>query len=446
MKTRQFQIPPSLASGKPQSLFRNSLCNCGRVLSYLIDIVLCISCSFSVSAQESGDTIIGPEVPPEMQNPQKKKNPNLTILGGPDVEMRRHVGNYRRAGVYYPNYQIKPEEPDTNRNWWYLLKHGKLQLDDKNVEWPRFMRFCLGIYHWGDEFFNGFDTTYVVGTGRRWKARLTTDIWTDSYQLKVGNRKPILMLSHGVIHSGAYLQFMAVSLGYQIDMTNVIWNRPIDNRRLTFGFGCGLFSIDLAYTENDGGTYLKRFGDYNDGKQINIFFPGLKMKTFETDAYFFFNHRKYSQVAAYGFGRYQKKRAGSLLLGFSYVAQNINMDFNDLEEPMLEYVGQGNEYLKFDYYNYNFLVGYAYNWPVKNHFLFNVTALPAVGWNHRVTQIGTKSTLFSIGIRGQAGVTYNNGDFFAGLSGKVSGQFYYSHGSQLFSSIITGQLTFGVRF
>lgn len=399
----------------------------------------------TVPAAMHPDTI-APHPADEPEQVIRHKNPNLTILGGPDVEMRRHVGNYRRAGVYYPTYRVAPAEEDTNRNWLYLLRHGKLQLDDKNVEWPKFMRFCLGIYHWGDQFFNGFDTTYVVGTGRRWKVRLVTDAWTDSYILKIGSHKPIQMLSHSVIHTGAYLQFMAVSLGYQIDMTNVIGNRPIDNRRLTFGFGCGLFSVDLAYTENDGGTYLRKFGEYDNGRIMNEYFPGLKMSTFEVDSYYFFNHRKYSQVAAYGFGRIQKKRAGSVLLGFSYLSQDIDMNFAQLPPAMVNLVAPEFRHQKFSYYNYNFLVGYGYNWPLKRHFLFNITALPAVGWNHRVDQVGDRSSLFSFGVRGQAGITANYQDFFAGLSGKVMGQYYYSHGSSLFSSILTGQFTVGVRF
>lgn len=430
-----------------------SIAGCRVLLSAIL--LYCLSLSVSAQAPvcfeeniegvELADTTTIPygEMPAETEKPQK---PNLTILGGPDVEMRRHVGNYRRAGVYYPSYKVAQQEPDTNRNWLYLLKHGKLQIDNPNVEWPRFLGFCLGVYHWGDRFFNGFDTTYVVGTGRRWKVRLVTDTWTDSYILKMGSHKPIQMLSHSVIHSGLYLQFMAVSLGYQIDMTNVIGNRPVDNRRLTFGFGCGLFSVDVAYTENDGGTYLRKFGEYQHGHTMNEYFPGLKMSTFETDCYFFLNHHKYSQVAAYGFGRIQKKRAGSLLLGFSYLTQDIRMDFTKLPENLRHLIPPENEQMNFKYYNYNFLVGYGYNWPVKRHLLFNVTTLPAVGWNNRIDIDGNRSSLFSIGIRGQMGITANYGDFFAGLSGKVMGQYYYSHSSSLFSSIINGQLTLGVRF
>lgn len=376
----------------------------------------------------------------------QKEIVNGGSMGAPEVEMRRHVSNYRKTGVYYPSYSLDPGKKDTNRNWWHLLKKGKLSLDDKSVEWPRFMRFCLGVYHWGDEFFNGFDTTYVVGTGRRWKVRLTSDLWSDSYTMKVGRHKPIQMLSHSVIHSGAYLQFMAVSMGYQIDMTNVIGNRPIDNRRLTFGFGCGLFNLDLAYTENDGGTYLRRFADYNDGKNINVFFPGLKMSSFETDLYFFVNHRKYSQVAAYSFGRYQKKRAGSLLIGASYLTQDIHMDFAQLPEYMRSNDVTGMQRYDYFYFNYNLLIGYGYNWPVRKHLLFNLTTLPAVGFNHRVGAREEKSTLFSAGLRAMASVTFNYGDFFLGLSGKFTGQFYYSHGSDLFSTIQTGQFTAGVRF
>ncbi len=368
--------------------------------------------------------------------------------GEPIVEMRTHVGGYRSPGFYYPEEEEKvKEEPDSNRNWIHLLEKGELSLQDTTVEWPKFLKFCLGVYNWGDRFFNGFDTTYVVGTGRRWKVRLVNDLWTDSYIMKVGRKMPMSMLSHPIIHTGLYLQYMAVSIGYQLDMSNIIGNRPANNQRLTFGFACGLFNFEGSYTRSADGTYLRRFGDYNDGRMIREFFPGLQMSTFELDLYFYLNHRRYSQVAAYSFGRYQRKRAGSVMLGLSYVDQDIDMDFNTLPEAMMSMVPLEARQLRFNYRNYNILAGYGYSWPVKKHLLFNVTGLPAVGFNQSKERIyGTHHTLFSFGVRGLGSVTYNYNDLFAGLSAKVTGQYYYNKNNDLFSTIYNFVLTLGVRF
>lgn len=366
-------------------------------------------------------------------------------LGAPSVEMRRHVGDYRKPGVYYPD--LSPQRPEANRDWWHLLKKGKLSMQDSTVRWPRFLKFCVNVYNWGDRFFNGFDTTYVVGTGRRWKARLMSDLWSDSYVLDFRHGKPITMLSEPIVHSGAYLQYMAVSLGYQIDMSNVIGNRPINNRRFNFGFSCGLFSAEMSFMSNDGGTMLRRFGNYNGGHRIHHYLKGLSMSTVETDVYFFLNHRKYSQVAAYSFGRYQKKRAGSFMLGFTYLNQDIKMDFTTLPPEMWADIPMEHRKLNFHYNNYNLLAGYGYNWPVGRHLLFNVTLLPAVGFNNAyedTTDLHTK--MLSLGFRGQTSVTYNYGDCFVGLAGRITGQFYYSRSMTLFSSIETGTLTCGVRF
>lgn len=388
------------------------------------------------------------DLPPLRALPVKSE-PDLRLpsSGAPEVRMRHHVANYRKAGAYFPEYKIVKTEPDSNRNWLNLLKHGELSMQDTTVEWPRFLKFCVNVYNWGDRFFNGFDTTYVVGTGRRWKVRLVTDLWTDSYLLKFSKHKPIVMTTDPVVHTGLYLQYMAVSIGYAVDIGNVIFNRPISNNKFNFGFSCGLFSADFTYVSNTGGTHLRRFGENPEHKNIHVYFPGLKMNTVDTDIIFFLNHRKYSQVAAYSFGRIQKRRAGTAILGYSYSSQNIDMDFNQLPADFIEKVPPAERQLNFRYRNYNFLAGYAYNWPVGKHLLFNVTAYPALGVSFSDRTIGEgKHTMFSLGVRGQAAVVYNHKDFFAGLNGKVMGQFYYSHASQLFSMIEYGTLTLGVRF
>lgn len=67
--------------------------------------------------------------------------------------------------------------------WWDLAKKGNLNLQDTSVVYPKFIKFCVDMYNWGDRFFNSYDPEYVVGTGKRWKVRILNDNWVDSYSM-----------------------------------------------------------------------------------------------------------------------------------------------------------------------------------------------------------------------------------------------------------------------
>ncbi|MDE5796559.1 MAG: DUF4421 domain-containing protein, partial [Muribaculaceae bacterium] len=163
----------------------------------------------------------------------------------------------------YTAEQIPAQKVTDSHNWWELLRHNQLNLNDSTVEWPRFLRFCLDVYKWGDVTFNSYDTTYVTGTGRRWKTRFTSENWADSYAMHIGKNMPIRMMGDIYSSIGAYLQYMAVSVGYSIDLTHLISNKPIDHKKFEFGFNCARFNIAMYYHENTGGTFMRKFGRYN---------------------------------------------------------------------------------------------------------------------------------------------------------------------------------------
>lgn len=370
--------------------------------------------------------------------------------GAPDVLLRRHVTHPSRSGVYYPEDIRRADSiasADPNRNWWHLLKHGRLSMQDTTVQWPRFLKFCVNVYNWGDQFFNGTDHDYVVGTGRRWKVRLVNDNWTDAYSMKLGNDMKMNMLSEPYSNAGVYLQYMAVSYGYTLDLTNVIGNKPINHKKMNFGFSCARFNVELNYSENTGGTYLRTFGDYDKGRLFKEYFKGLEMHNLTVDAYYFFNHRRYSYGAAYGFAKIQKKSAGSIIAGFAYTYQDVILDFKELPANLMPYLKIPAADYRFRYNDYSLLIGYGYNFVVSPHVLLNATAMPTIGVNNSYEDsVEGSQKLFSLGIRARGSVTYNYKDFFAGASIKFDGHWYNSTGYSFFSSLIPFSLTAGVRF
>ena len=50
---------------------------------------------------------------------------------------------------------------------------------DSIEQWGKFPRFCVKTYRWGDKFFNSYDSTYVVGSGKRMNVKAKVDSWLD---------------------------------------------------------------------------------------------------------------------------------------------------------------------------------------------------------------------------------------------------------------------------
>ena len=353
--------------------------------------------------------------------------------------------------------QIKAKEntaDDPNRDWWHLLKKGYFNPKDTTVKYSKFMKLFCDVYTWGDRVFNTYDTTYVAGFGLNWKARLALDLWTDSYSMNAGRRRdsnymPMTFISEPYASLGAYLHFMAVSINYSIDLGKVFFNRPINHTKFEFGFNCARFNIDLSVTQNKGGTYIRRFGEYREGKKkiVKRFFPGVYSRTLNLNTYYFFNNHKYANGAAYNFSRLQKKSAGSFILGFNYAYQDMEFNFARLPEDLFQYYKWDNTRYHFSYNGYCLLVGYGYNWVINSHLLFNISALPSIGVTHcNEDSIEASANLLSLNAAGKCSLTYNLRDFFVCLIAKGHLQWYRSDRFSLTSGIHNLSLSIGVRF
>lgn len=240
--------------------------------------------------------------------------------------------------IALPATGAEPTDSIESRDWWNLLKKGQLNLADTTVIYPRFLGFCVNVYNWADKTFNSYDTDYVTGTGRRWKARVVSDNWVDSYYLNIEKKMPVRMMSDLYCNAGAYIQYMAVSVGYSLDMSNIIGNKPSNHKKLEFGFNCARFNAEFHYWENTGGTFIRTFGKFNNGRLIKKTFPGAAQKTIGINAYYFFNNRKFAMGAAYNFSKFQKRSAGSAIIGFNYNNLDITMDLNQIPDELKPYL------------------------------------------------------------------------------------------------------------
>lgn len=343
--------------------------------------------------------------------------------------------------------QLAVMHPDTTTNWWKLLWKGKICLDDPNVHYPRFPRFCFKVYYWADKAFNSYDKDYVVGTGRKWKARVVSDNWTDGYNVNFEKKMNMKMLSDMCCNLGAYIQFMAVSVGYSVDVPSFIGRKQPDHKKFEFGFTCARFNADLYYHKNVGGTFIRHFGEYDNGGLIKENFPGLTLSRFGIDAYYFFNNKKYSEGAAYSVSKYQLKSAGSALLGFTYNNLDINFDFKQLPANLQPYLTIMPNKYRFHYNSWSIMGGYGYNWVWNKHLLYNITLTPAIGITKGYEDsLDSKGTLLSLSGICRSSITYNLRDFYFCVQAKVNGNLYNSDRYKMFDSLMTFVGFLGIRF
>ena len=359
------------------------------------------------------------------------------------------VKSYRRIAndsVARDSFKAKYE----NDYWKIALASGTLDFEDKSVKYPSFVQFCVDVYNWGNKTFNTYDTDYVVGTGKNWKLQLKNDNWLDFYQMRFPEGVNIGMSSDVATNVGGSISFMAVSLGYMVNLDNLIGDEPMKHKRLDFNFSCALIALDAYYSKNTGNTNITKLGDYTN---FNVFnsdykFSGLSLKSYGFDLYYFFNNRKYSQGAAYSYSKYQKKSAGSIISGITMSHQNVMIDFNRLPENIISQLP--NEKLDYHIYYNDFclMLGYGYNWVFKKNWLLNATLIPCLGFNHSLSssEHDYRKDMLSVNVKAKMALVYNHNNFYYSLNGRYDGHFYNAKRYRFINSYSNVALVAGFRF
>jgi len=339
----------------------------------------------------------------------------------------------------------------TPSDWWIdRIRARTFDIKDTTICYPGFVKFCVGVYNWGDRFFNTYDPEYVQGTGTKWKAMVKSNNWTDSYAMSLG-KTHIRMLSNIYSNVGPYISFMALSVGYEANLNRLVSHLPARQKRWEFNFSTSLFWVNAYYTTNKDGSVIRNFGQYRDAEGhswINQPFPDLNLRNYGLDIYYFFNHKRYSQGAAYSFSKYQLRSQGSLLLGVSLSHQYIDMDFGGLPPSMLAYFPAGAPlHYNFTYNDYCVILGYGHNFVPSRHWLLNITALPNVGLKHCMPQTsGGRRDLFSLNVKGQGSVVYNLGHIFAGVFTGIDLHWYNASRISFANALFTFGAQLGCRF
>ena len=319
---------------------------------------------------------------------------------------------------------------------------------DSIAEWGKFPRFCVNTYRWGDRFFNGYDTTYVQGTGYKFNAKLATDSWADGYRFITPNDTHIYMRSNPSTSIGAHLSYLALSVGYDINISKLFGHDEHDRKRFRFGFNCMLFSAEVYFSTNDIGCTIREFGPKGSPANLNYPFSGVNNRTWGIDAYYFFNHKRYSEAATFNFSRIQRKSQGSFFAGFSLNTQQIDFDFRYLPTNLDQYLPQDwpDKRYHVNTHNYALRLGYGYNWCFAKDWVLGVSESPVIGVRKGYVNSDVEKVSMSLYNRLKLSCVWNGGRWFGGLLCKFDVAIINDQRTTYTGGILSAEAVIGYRF
>lgn len=320
---------------------------------------------------------------------------------------------------------------------------------DSIAQWGKFPRFCIDVYRWGDKFFNTYDSTYVVGTGCKFNAKFRTESWVDYYNFQFENRTNMSMTSDPCTSIGLYLTYLAVSVGYDINVSKFLGANPRSRKRFNFGFSCSLIAADFYFISNDVGAKVTKFGPPGETFDPHLTFNDINTKTFGLDAYYFFNHTHYSQGAAFGFSKIQKRTSGTLFAGFSYFSQNYWFDFSGMPDYIKNELPESwpNYTYRVLNHNYCFKVGYAANIVLPHNWLIGIQEAPTLGVRTGyISAPELSKTTFSFSNRLKASGVYNKDRWFVGIIADMETGLVYDKEHTMINMIWSVEASVGYRF
>ncbi len=140
------------------------------------------------------------------------------------------------------------------------------------------------------------------------------------------------------------------------------------------------FGID-AYVKYYKGFYLENPDDFIDWP--NPEFPLLQgMETYAAgiSGYYVFNNKKFSYKAAFPRTMWQKKSAGSFILG-AYFSRNVCIAPDGVMPPELpDSLAESFDIDGFSNTIAGIAFGYTYTWVIKKRFFTNISVVPGLGY------------------------------------------------------------------
>ncbi len=316
---------------------------------------------------------------------------------------------------------------------------------DSIAKLGRFPDFCVRTYYWADKFFNGVDTAFVQSTGYKMNVKLKSGNWTDINEFYFDGDHRMKMKSPYCSSIGFDVQYLAVALGYDININKLFGGEDRSKSRFNFEFSSALLSGRLYSIKNNDGMTIYRFGDK---RNLDLKFDGMSTSLWGIDVTYYFNHNRYSNSAAFSFGKIQKQSQGSFMLSLAYQSQKMEFDFMQLPEEVKLWLPEQWKNMLYSSNGYNIGIGggYGFNWVPRKNITIGLMAQIIPSLNYGYLNSHEKDFSFRMNYRGGLAVVWNRDRWFIGATAKADAGFIYSSSSTLTNAFVNFDVKVGWRF
>jgi len=279
--------------------------------------------------------------------------------------------------------------------------------------------------------FNKVDTSYIEPQHYNFTVMLQNTNTYDLYTIESKNGYSMVFAPELTVKIGPYFGWRWIFAGYTFDIGHLSNN---SKKEFDISIYSSKIGIDLFYRKT-GEDYKIR--DIDLGKDINtkslngMPFGGLSVGIKGFNAYYIFNHHKFSYPAAFSQSTRQKRSCGSPLIGLGYTRHVLGFDYNKLQslikEKIPEYeqqIDSGLMFSKIRYTDISLSGGYAYNYVFSKNWLLAISLSLAIGYKHSSGDLQHNGFRFrdfsfsniSLDGVGRFGIVWNNDKWYAGSS------------------------------
>ena len=316
-------------------------------------------------------------------------------------------------------------------------------------EKPKKKNFIVRII----DAFDDIDSTYIERIMYNYTAMLQASRNYEFYTIGANDFDQRLSFAErSNLCIGPYFGWRWIFLGYTFDVTH-LGERP-KNRGfdLSFSLYSSKLGVDLLLRRKGYNFYfrsIKGLGDAAqelEGQECNDYISttliGLKI-------YYIFNSRHFSNPAIFSQSTIQRRSAGSFMLGASFSLHDVDFNYKALSPSVIGSSSAGETFAALErikYTDYSIQVGYGYNWAFARNWCLGLSLQPAIGlkWASAQTAIlknqetsdltpenednesnpfvklrdsFRRNATFDIDVTARAGLIYNSGRWFVGLTG-----------------------------
>lgn len=246
------------------------------------------------------------------------------------------------------------------------------------------------------------------------------------------NGQQITLSPDGLTKIGPYFGWRWFFLGYTFDIKNLGFNQNGLRRQFDLSIYSSQVGVDLFYRRTG---YDYKIRDVKLGYEIDgdlfegIPFGGVNVGMTGLNAYYIFNHGRFSYPAAFSQSTCQKVSCGSWMAGAGYTKNTLTMAFDELQDVLQEKTDEkmevkldsGMMFNSIEYSDFFLSGGYAYNWVFAKNFLFCASAQLALSYktsygNTENEKQGFDFAKVNLDGIGRFGMVYNNTRWYVGWS------------------------------